>query len=163
MRTTIIMATLAALAFTSVAEASPALRFKHSDGGKHSPVGAGHKVSSKLTLSSNGRLDVRLSIENRVALTGFCARARYYLLDAEGNVLRDFGSPQMCVDGKYVPWGRSRRTETLRFRVPGPEIGKVAKIAVVHAPGSKNPLKLLRKNLESAVGIFKIAATAIGA
>ena len=159
---TIFMTALAALALTTAAEAAPARQFKHSDGGKHSPVGAGHSVSSKLRLSNNGRLDVKLTIVNRVALTGFCARARYYLLDAEGNVLRDFGSPQMCVDGDVVPWGRSRRTETLRFRVPDGEIGKVAKIAVVHTPGSKNPLELLRKNLKAAVGVFEIAAGAFG-
>ena len=63
------------------------LKFEHYDSGENSPVGAGHHVWSRITISDNCKMNVEIEIHNKVALNGYCVKPFYYLLDEKNNMM----------------------------------------------------------------------------
>jgi hypothetical protein len=113
-------------------------------------IGEGRHMRTEVSISSDGRIDATIRIDNRVALSGFCGRVSFVLLDARDKVLSTTGpGSQYCVNGT-IP-GRSERVESWTSSISDAVLGNVAKVAILHAPGGRDPLVLLRQNVSQVL------------
>jgi hypothetical protein len=133
------------------------LRFTFQANEGNSFLDGGRHAESDVTVSNDGRVDIIIRVENRVALNGACFNSSYFFRDSSGNILDRRDAPQICVDGTLVPFsGPSRREERFSFNLPQAILGRVADCVIVHAPGSRNPGELLQATVSRGVGIFSI-------
>lgn len=145
----------------SVSRASAQSRFplkcNHSANEGNSALDGGKHATSALTISESGRVDVTVTVDNRVALAGYCFRSAYFFRDSGGNVLIRHDLPQMCVDGTRVPLaGPSKRQQHFDFQLSEDVRKRVASVVIVHGPGSKDPGELLARTVSTGAGVFKL-------
>ncbi len=137
-------------------------RFQFHADENNSMLDGGRHAWSDLTISASGRADLFISVENKVLLAGYCFQSNYFFRDAAGNILYNQPTPQMCVDGKGVPFtSSSKRSVHYTMQVPSHLMPMIDNVTIVHGPGSKNPMELLQNAVQKGVGIYRIVAAAM--
>lgn len=99
-------------------------------------------------LEDSGRMDFTVKVKNKVALIGYCFRPAAVFLDEKNHIILEKRLPQMCVDGNVVPWGRSMRIERYRAKVPAALASNTRKVVMIVTPGSKDPIKMLKRHVK---------------
>jgi len=110
---------------------------------------------SEVTISKNGRVDIITETNNHIALKGNCGRVAIWLLDKDGNRLTGpQGGHRYCVGAK-VPFGKSVRKDTWDFTISPDILRQVAGIGILQTDDSRNPLDIIKENVEKVQQILK--------
>ncbi len=114
-----------------------------------------HHMISEVTISKNGRVDIITETNNHIALKGNCGRVAIWLLDKDGNRLTGpQGGHRYCVGAK-VPFGKSVRKDTWDFTISPDILRQVAGIGILQTDDSRNPLDIIKENVEKVQQILK--------
>lgn len=114
------------------------------------------KMKTEVTILSDGSLSSTTTTES-TGILGFCGKVSIWLLDKDNKVLsREGEGTQWCVDGKGVPFvGPSHRTDKLGIFISQEVRNKTYSVAILHTPGSKNPVALIEENIKNALQVMK--------
>ena len=111
------------------------------------------RMTTTVSISADGKMQTTTETNSIHSVIGFCGKIAVWLFGKDGNVINKYGEGnQWCVDARDVPrWianGPRDRKDELRLLIPKEELNQTYSIAILHTPGSKDPLALLQENLE---------------
>ncbi|HEV2914459.1 MAG TPA: serine protease [Pyrinomonadaceae bacterium] len=108
-------------------------------------------MTTRLIISSTGRVDAITETNNHIALKGNCGKVAVWLLDKNGNVLTAQGDQRFCVSGKGVFWAKliPVRTDTWSFTVSPGVLKQVANVSIFQTEDDTNPSSVTSENIEA--------------
>ena len=135
--------------------------------GKTAIHGKGYAYINQAVLSSLGRFDVHLRVQNVMLAVGFTGGAKALFVDLGGDIIGEAGWYTLGVDPKGYPFGSSDRTKHFVSQVDQGLINNIAEIHWVfeHRPqqyGAIDQIVAAGKKLGAAAGELEAVGAVIG-
>jgi len=135
--------------------------------GKTAIRGKGYEYINRAVLSSSGRFDVDLRVQNVMLAVGFTGGAKALFVDLGGDIIGEAGWYTLGVDPKGLPFGSSDRTKHFVSQVDQGLINNIAEVHWVfeHRPqqyGAIDQIVAAGKKLAAAAGELEAVGAVLG-